>query len=379
MLEFLLSPPLLLITGSVALAAAPRSVMPQTVRRALLLALPVYSLWRFWGLEPGSYAQFEIFGETLTLMRIDRLSRVFALIFHIAAFIGSIYSLYVKDNFQPLVGVFYAGSALGVVLAGDLWTLFLFWRWRRCRRRSWFGSVATAGLSPPVCAISACRWSRGSCCWAGIVLLRHDLGAAPGWSEFRNLTGLLEDGGLGFTNLAPTLILLAFGLKAAFPLLHSWLIDAYPRVDAGRGRVPLGLHDQVRDLRPGARLPGPVRADLDRGRDDRVPDLLRRDRERPAPGARLQHDEPARLHGRRHRHRHPVGAQRRRRPRLRRRPVQGPAVHGHGRGPLPGRPRERFGPRRPLQVDAAHDRSVHHRRGPRSRPSRCSRPSPPSP
>ena len=63
---------------------------------------------------------------------------------------------------------------------------------------------------------------------AGIVLLRHEVGAAPGWAEFRNLTGFLEDGGLGFSNLAATLIFLAFGLKAAFPLLHSWLIDAYP-------------------------------------------------------------------------------------------------------------------------------------------------------
>ncbi len=48
--------------------------------------------------------------------------------------------------------------------------------------------------------------------------------------------------------------------------------------------------------------------------DDRVPDLLRGDRERPAPGAGLQPEQPARLHGRRHRHRHRAGAQRHRRP-----------------------------------------------------------------
>ncbi|MDE2978404.1 MAG: proton-conducting transporter membrane subunit, partial [Acidobacteriota bacterium] len=127
MAEFLLSPPLLLMLGSVVLAAAPRNVLPRTVLRALLLALPVYSLWRFWGLDLGDYAQFELFGQTLTLVRIDPLSRIFVVIFHLAALIGSVYSFYVKDNFQPLVGVFYAGSALGVVLAGDLWTLFLFW------------------------------------------------------------------------------------------------------------------------------------------------------------------------------------------------------------------------------------------------------------
>ena len=228
MIELLLSPPLLLMLGSLALAAAPRSVLPRTVLRALLLALPVWSLWRFWGLEFGDYAQFQLFGETLTLMRVDSLSRIFAVIFHLAALIGSVYSFYVKDNFQPLVGVFYAGSALGVVLAGDLWSLFLFWEVAAVSsallvwvRRS--GRAAGAGIR-----YLGMQMVSGVLLLAGIVLLRHELGAEPGWSEFRDLTGLLADGGLGFANLAPTLILLAFGLKAAFPLLHSWLIDAYP-------------------------------------------------------------------------------------------------------------------------------------------------------
>ena len=228
MIELLLSPPLLLMLGSLALAAAPRSVLPRTVLRALLLALPVWSLWRFWGLEFGDYAQFQLFGETLTLMRVDSLSRIFAVIFHLAALIGSVYSFYVKDNFQPLVGIFYAGSALGVVLAGDLWSLFLFWEVAAVSsallvwvRRS--GRAAGAGIR-----YLGMQMVSGVLLLAGIVLLRHELGAEPGWSEFRDLTGLLADGGLGFANLAPTLILLAFGLKAAFPLLHSWLIDAYP-------------------------------------------------------------------------------------------------------------------------------------------------------
>ena len=228
MAEFLLSPPLLLMLGSVVLAAAPRNVLPRTVLRALLLALPVYSLWRFWGLDFGDYAQFELFGQTLTLVRIDPLSRIFVVIFHLAALIGSIYSFYVRDNFQPLVGIFYAGSALGVVLAGDLWTLFLFWEVAAVSsallvwvRRS--GKAAGAGLR-----YLGMQMVSGVLLLAGIVLLRHEVGAAPGWAEFRNLTGFLENGGLGFSNLAATLIFLAFGLKAAFPLLHSWLIDAYP-------------------------------------------------------------------------------------------------------------------------------------------------------
>ena len=228
MAEFLLAPPLLLMLGSVLLGAAPRNVLPRAALRALLLLLPIYSLWRFWGLDFGDYAQFEFLGETLTLMRIDPLSRIFVVIFHIAALLGAIYSFYIRDNFQPLVGVFYAGSALGVVLAGDLWTLFLFWEvamvastllvWVRRSPAARAAGLRSLGI----------QMLSGVFLFAGIVLLRHELGAAPGWAEFRNLTGLLADGGLGFSNLAATFIFLAFGIKAAFPLLHGWLIDAYP-------------------------------------------------------------------------------------------------------------------------------------------------------
>ncbi len=228
MAEFLLSPPLLFMFGSVALASAPRNVLPRSVLRALLLALPVYSLWRFLGLEFGDYARFDLFGQTLTLIRIDGLSRIFVVIFHIAALFATIYSFYVKDNFQPLVGMFYAGSALGVVLAGDFWTLFLFWELAAVSsamlvwvRRG--GRALAAGLR-----YFAMQMVSAVLLLAGIALLRHELGAVPGWADFRDLTGMLEDGGLGLSNPGATLILLAFGLKAAFPLLHSWLIDAYP-------------------------------------------------------------------------------------------------------------------------------------------------------
>ncbi|MYJ24519.1 MAG: hypothetical protein F4080_03005, partial [Holophagales bacterium] len=90
MAEFLLSPPLLLMLGSVVLAAAPRNVLPRTVLRALLLALPVYSLWRFWGLDFGDYAQFQLFGQTLTLVRIDLLSRILVFFFYLSVLIGSV-------------------------------------------------------------------------------------------------------------------------------------------------------------------------------------------------------------------------------------------------------------------------------------------------
>jgi len=41
-------------------------------------------------------------------------------------------------------------------------------------------------------------------------------------------TGSLEFGTLGLVSMGTSLIFVAFGIKAAFPLLHGWLEDAYP-------------------------------------------------------------------------------------------------------------------------------------------------------
>ena len=41
--------------------------------------------------------------------------------------------------------------------------------------------------------------------------------------------GSLDFTKMGLTGLGPALIFIAFGIKAAFPLLHNWLQDAYPQ------------------------------------------------------------------------------------------------------------------------------------------------------
>ena len=66
-------------------------------------------------------------GYELMPYRVDRLSLLFGYVFHIAAIIGVIFSLHVKDTMQHVSAVLYAGSALGAVFAGDLMTLFVWW------------------------------------------------------------------------------------------------------------------------------------------------------------------------------------------------------------------------------------------------------------
>ena len=188
-------------------------------RLAVLLLIPIVGGLGLLGLEPGSYGQFSVMGYSLTLFRVDRLSLLFGYLFHIAAFIAFLFSLHLKKeesaSLQHTTGLLYAGSALGAVFAGDFITLFVFWEllaltsvfliWARKSERS----MATGVRYLVVNVVS------------GVLLLA---GAAVHAHE----TGSIEFTFLGLDGLASWLILLSFGIKAGFPLLHNWLVDAYP-------------------------------------------------------------------------------------------------------------------------------------------------------
>jgi multicomponent Na+:H+ antiporter subunit D len=190
-------------------------VLPLRLRGVYMLALPLAGLWQTLALDHGSYGQIEIFGQTLVTLRVDKLSLLFAYIFHLAAFLCVIYALHVKDTVQQVAGLSYAGSAVGAVFAGDLITLFVFWEitavtsafliWARRTERSY-----KAGMRYLVIQVGS-----GVLLLAGLVIHQYE-------------SGSIAFGHIGVGTLGGILIFLAFGIKCAFPLLHNWLQDTYP-------------------------------------------------------------------------------------------------------------------------------------------------------
>ena len=205
-----LSPAWTLILG-----AALVPLLRGRLRAAWTLLLPLAGMLQLWLLPHGAHGRLAFLGQELVLVRVDRGSRLFVLIFLIAALVSAIYSLHLRDRMQPAAGLAYAGSAIGAVLAGDLLTLFVFWEltavtsvfliWARRTQRAYL-----AGMRYIVIQLLS-----------GMLLLFGALQqlAATGSLRFEHL-GLEAPGGL--------LIFLAFGIKCAFPLLHNWLQDAYP-------------------------------------------------------------------------------------------------------------------------------------------------------
>jgi len=189
-------------------------------RKFVALAAPLVALWLWMQVSVyGSYGGIHIaaIGLDLQPFRFDGLSRIWALIFIIAAFINAIYSLHERDRVQDAMAAIYGGSAMGAVFAGDLLSLFVFWEltaitsvfliWRT-------GTTASrkAGMRYLVMHVGS-----GVLLLAGAVLLQAQTGS---WA-FEHIG--LEAG------LAGWLLFLGFGIKAAFPFLHTWLQDAYPK------------------------------------------------------------------------------------------------------------------------------------------------------
>ncbi|MBF0590134.1 MAG: Na(+)/H(+) antiporter subunit D [Magnetococcales bacterium] len=185
------------------------------VRAVVMLAAPILSGLNLMAMDSGLLTHAELFGLPLTPVRVDKLSMLFGILFHIAAFIGVIYALNQKDPIQDVAALSYAGSAVGAVFAGDLLTLFVYWELlaltsvflilaRRTPR------ALAAGLRYLIMQVGS-----GVLLLVGVLVM-----IAVGHDISFNYIGLDAPGGL--------LIFLAFGVKSAFPLLHNWLTDGYP-------------------------------------------------------------------------------------------------------------------------------------------------------
>ena len=186
------------------------------VRKVILLATPLITGLHLWfNLDVGILTTYSIMDYELTAMRTDKLSLLFAYLFCLASFIAGIYSLHVTDTKQHVAGLVYAGSALGAVFAGDLITLFIFWE---------------------LLAISSVFliWARGTerAFKAGVRYLLFQVMSGvfllAGALVYYHNTGSLAFNHIGLNSTAGWLIFIAFGIKAAFPFLHSWLTDGYP-------------------------------------------------------------------------------------------------------------------------------------------------------
>ncbi|MGF1650401.1 MAG: Na(+)/H(+) antiporter subunit D [Hyphomicrobiaceae bacterium] len=212
------NPGLILIVGAGLLP-----LLPHIVRGPAALLLGVATLMHMLSLNLGDAGVFTLFGYELVTLRVDKLSLIFGLIFAIAGLAATLYTLHVRGWLELTAALMYAGSAIGAIFAGDLITLFVFWEitaitsvfliWGRGTERAF-----DTGMRYLIVQVGS-----GVILLAGVLLLVHETGS----SRF----GVIADidvAALASTPLYAWLILIGFGIKAAFPLLNNWLQDSYP-------------------------------------------------------------------------------------------------------------------------------------------------------
>ena len=186
------------------------------VQSVIMLAAPLLGGLHLWFNVPaGIVYSLPILEYELLLMRTDQLSLVFGYIFHIAAFVLVIYTLHLKDRLQHVAGLVYAGSAIGATFAGDLITLFIFWELLAV------SSVFLIWANRTTNAVQAGIRYLIYQVLSGVLLLAGAL-------IHYHYTGSLAFEFIGLENPGGWLILLAFGIKCAFPFLHTWLTEGYP-------------------------------------------------------------------------------------------------------------------------------------------------------
>ncbi len=203
-------PAFILIIGAFLLPAF-KGKLKQTYM--LLLPIVVYAL--ILSLPDGKSCAFTIQGFDIILCRVDKLSLVFGYIFTLVTFIGLLFALKVKDNVQHVAALAYAGGALGVTFAGDLFSLYVFWEIMTVASTFVLLSRRTKASFDAAYRYVLVHIIGGLSLLAGIILYVHN-------------NGTTEFSFIGLDGLSSWLIFIGIAVNAAIPPLHGWLKDAYP-------------------------------------------------------------------------------------------------------------------------------------------------------
>lgn len=211
--DWMIPPAFIFLAGALIIPFLPRKI-----RSIGFLIFTFPALVLILNVPEGELFQVTVMNYSLSMFKVDSLSRIFGIIFSFIAFAGGIYAFHIKDTGQQVAALLYSGSALGVTFAGDLFTLFIYWE------------IMALGSTYLI-------WARRTEASqkAGLrYLLYHIMGGGILFSGI--LLHVINNGGnLTITALTNTgalsswLILLGVVINAAVPPLHIWLADAYPK------------------------------------------------------------------------------------------------------------------------------------------------------
>ena len=184
-------------------------------RHCAVLLAPVLALLSALNLQDGTL-NLELGGFlNLNLYALTIWNKPFAVAFCLVAFLGLVYARPLDRREEDCAALIYAAAAVGAVLAGDLFTFYCCWEVLALSATILVfggrnGKARRAGFRYLIYHVAG-----------GLVLLFGILWRlSAGFDDKITEIGLDSPGGL--------LIFIGIGVNCAWPLLHTWLTDAYP-------------------------------------------------------------------------------------------------------------------------------------------------------
>jgi len=211
MTDVMIPPALILIAGALLVP-----FLNGQIRRLYVPAISLAALGATLLLAPGMECNIPVLhGYTASLLHVDTLSLVVGYIFAFAGLLALIYARDEERAGHQVASLLQIGSGLGIVFAGDFFTLFVFWELLAVSSvlLIWYGGTPgsrDAGLRYILLHIFG-----GGCLLGAIVISVAATGSF--------VVGPVQPG------LSLLLLLVAIGVNAAFIALHVWLPDSYPR------------------------------------------------------------------------------------------------------------------------------------------------------
>ena len=209
-----LLPHFVLIAGAALVLVLPFHAL----RAGITVAVPLVALAVIWEAVPRTLT-VPLMGFDLALMNQDTLSRAFGLVFCLAAALAALYAWVARSRLQQVATLLYAAAAVGAVFAGDLVTLFVWWEMTALTSVFLIWARGTPAAYGAGMRYLAWQVASGVALFAGVAIHTWQTGSTA-FDRF--------DLGAFADTPGAWIILLAFGIKAAFPLLGGWLADAYP-------------------------------------------------------------------------------------------------------------------------------------------------------
>lgn len=229
-------PPALALFAGALLMALLRGLAPGAVGRlsgnAVALIAPVVALVMSWAVvRHGAGGSVEFLGFAVQAAHPHPATAAFASIFCVVLAGGALFALNQRRDVELPGALVYGGGALGVVFAGDLISMFVFWEimmlgstvivWAGGQRGSWGAGMRYFGLH----AVG------GVLLLIGIVIVMaqrvHSGDPDPAaFRHFGEMAGSLST--FGADTVGMWLILAGMLINAGAPPFGVWIPDAYP-------------------------------------------------------------------------------------------------------------------------------------------------------